>query len=136
MFSFLNSVLVWFMSKKVICLSNWMFRFVGLPGNSFHNAELCARCSLLVTFCPLLVTFCLSLVTFCLLVVIFCLMFVTFCSLLVTFCSLLVSRYYLLVARYFLLVACYFLLAARQEILKDVFFFWLKVNQEVLHINL
>ena len=62
------------------------------------EAELFARCSLLVTFYSLLVAR-------------YFLLFAC-CSLLVTFCSLFFARCSLLFARYFLLVACYFLLVA------------------------
>ena len=51
------------------------------------EAELFARCSLLVTFCSLLVTFCSLPVTFYSLLVTSCSLLITFCSLLVTFSS-------------------------------------------------
>ena len=75
--------------------------------------------SLLITFLSLLVTFCSFLITLCLLFITFCSLFVTFCSLLGTFCWLLVTFYSLLDKKF-----------------PRFFFFLVKVNKEVLHINL
>ena len=70
------------------------------------EAELFARCSLLVTLCSLLSARS---------SLIFCSLLITFCSLLFALCSLFFAR--LLFARYFLLVARYFLRFARCRLL-------------------
>ena len=78
------------------------------------EAELFARCSLLVTFYSLLVTFCFLLVARCsllfaryFLLVVRYFLLVTFCSLLVTFCWLLFAR--LLIAYCEIKLLCKFL---------------------------
>ena len=74
---------------------SWMIRTK--LRNNFLEAELFARCLLLVTICSLLDTTCSLLVNFCLLLVSFCSLLITFRSLLVTFVLLLVTFYSLLV---------------------------------------